>query len=74
MAGKVDELGLSSVLTIEKSDKKIAKTIVQSSNNKNCKILELNSIPSVTKKDIKNGISYLKIMKGNLDVLKESLK
>ena len=74
LAGKVDELGLSSVLTIEKSDKKIAKTIVQSSNNKNCKILEMNSIQSVTKKDIKNGISYLKIMKGNLDVLKESLK
>ena len=74
LAGKVDDLGLSSVLTIEKSDKKIAKTIVQSSNNKNCKILEMNSIQSVTKKDIKNGISYLKIMKGNLDVLKESLK
>lgn len=74
LAGKVDELGLSSVLTIEESDKKIAKTIVQSSNNKNCKILEMNSIQSVTKKDIKNGISYLKIMKGNLDVLKESLK
>ena len=74
LAAKVDELGLSSVLTIEKSDKKIAKTIVQSSNNKNCKILEMNSIQSVTKKDIKNGISYLKIMKGNLDVLKESLK
>ena len=74
LAKKVDQLGLGSVLTIENSDGKIARTIVQNCKNKNAKVLALNSMQSVTKEDIKKGASYVSIMENNLEVLKEALK
>lgn len=73
LANKVDELGLKSVLTIEKSDDKIAKTIINNTKTKDQKILTLNSMQSVTTKDIEEGESYLSVMEGNLTVLKEAL-
>ena len=73
LANKVDELGLSAVLTIEKSDKKIAKTIVETSKNKNQQILEMDSLQSITEDDIKAGRNYLSAMKKNLEVLKKAL-
>lgn len=74
LAKKVDELGLPAVLTIEKSDKKIAKTIVSNTKAKNQAILEMDSLQSVTQKEIKGGRSYLSAMKNNLEVLKKALK
>ena len=74
LAKKVDELGLPAVLTIEKSDKKIAKTIVSNTKAKNQAILEMDSLQSITPKDIKAGRSYLSAMKKNLEVLKKALR
>lgn len=74
LAKKVDELGLPAVLTIEKSDKKIAKTIVSNTKAKNQAVLEMDSLQSVTQKEIKGGRSYLSAMKKNLEVLKKALK
>ncbi len=74
LANKVDELGLNAVLTIEKGDKKIAETIVHSTKNQNQEILELDSLQSITTKEIKAGRNYLSAMKKNLDVLKKALK
>lgn len=74
LAKKVDELGLKNVMTIEKSDKKIANTIISNTKNKNQKIYELNSLQSITSKDVKNGVTYLSVMKSNLNVLKEALQ
>ncbi len=74
LAKKVDELGLKNVMTIEKSDKKIANTIISNTKNKNQKIFELNSLQSITSKDVKNGVTYLSVMKSNLNVLKEALQ
>jgi len=71
LAGKVDEYNLPVVLTIEKSDKKIAETIVENTENKNQEILELNSMQSVTEKEIKGGATYISCMKSNLEVLKK---
>ena len=73
LANKVDELGLNAVLTIEKSDKKIARTIVETSKNKNQQILEMDSLQSITEDDIKAGRNYLSAMKKNLEVLKKAL-
>lgn len=55
LAKKVDELGLNAVLTIEKSDKKIAKTVVGNTKNKKQEILEMDSLQSITTKEIKVG-------------------
>lgn len=74
LAKKVDELGLNAVLTIEKSDQKIAKTIVSNTKKKSAEILEMDSLQSITQKDIKAGRSYLSAMKKNLEVLKKALR
>jgi zinc transport system substrate-binding protein len=74
LAKKVDELGLNAVLTIEKSDKKIAKTIVSNTKKKSAEILEMDSLQSITQKDIKAGRSYLSAMQKNLEVLKKALR
>lgn len=74
LAKKVDALALPAVLTIEKSDKKIAKTIVSNTKAKNQAILEMDSLQSITQKDIKSGRTYLSAMKSNLEVLKKALK
>ncbi|MBQ0052063.1 MAG: zinc ABC transporter substrate-binding protein [Treponema sp.] len=74
LAKKVDELGLNAVLTIEKSDKKIAKTVVGNTKNKNQEVLEMDSLQSITVKEIKGGRTYLSAMKKNLEVLKKALK
>ncbi len=74
LAGKVDELSLHSVMTIERSDNKIAETIVKSSTSKDQKILTLDSLQSVTSKEVESGTTYLGVMESNLSVLKEALK
>ena len=74
LADKVDEFNLTSVLTIESSDQKIAQTIIQNTKEKNQNILTLNSMQSVTSNDVAAGSGYLSIMESNLDVLKEALQ
>ena len=74
LAGKIDELGLHSVLTIEGTDHRIAETVVANTTAKNQKILSMDSLQSTTSADVKKGVSYLSVMTGNLDTLKEALK
>lgn len=74
LANKVDELELKAVLTVEKSDGKIAKTVVANTKKKNQAILQMNSIQSTTTKDAEAGATYLSIMEENLNVLKEALQ
>lgn len=74
LAKKVDELGLSDVLTIEGKNHKIAKTVIENTKEKNQKVLTLDSMQSTTAKDVKDGATYLGIMEKNLEVLKEALK
>mgnify|MGYP004451838687 CR=1 FL=1 len=73
-AGKLDELGIKTVLTIEKSDDRIAQTVIENTKKKDQKILELNSMQSITSDEIKNGVTYLSVMEDNLKVLIEALK
>ena len=73
LAGKVNELGLPCVLTIEDAQHKIAETIVQNTAKKNQSILTLDSMQSTTSTDVANGTTYLSVMESNLDVLKQAL-
>ena len=74
LAGKVDELGLQSILTIEGADHKIAETIKDNTTSKDQKILTMDSMQSTTSEDVKNGATYLGIMESNLEVLKKALQ
>lgn len=70
---KLNELDLNTVIVLDGSNKKIAETIIENSNNKDRKILALNSMQSINDKDIKSGATYIKIMEDNLKILKEAL-
>ena len=74
LAGKTDELGLKNIMTIEKSDQKIAKTIIENTKEKNQGILTLDSMQSTTSDDVKKGATYFSIMESNLNVLQEALQ
>ncbi len=74
LAQKVDELGLDTVLTIEGTDHRIAETIVENTASQDQQILTMDSMQSTTSQDAANGVTYLSVMEGNLDVLKDALK
>ena len=73
LMGKVDELGLNSVLVIENSDHRLAETVVRNTETHNQEILVLNSLQSIMEKEIENGVTYLSIMEENLEVLEKAL-
>jgi zinc transport system substrate-binding protein len=71
---KVDELGLHAVLAIEGTDHRIAETVVQNTRTKDQPVLTMDSMQSVTAKDVRDGTTYLSIMERNLSVLKDALR
>ena len=73
LADKLKQLGLPAVITLEKSNKKIARTVIDASGKNEIKILEMDSIQSVTQKEIKAGKNYLNTMEKNLETLKAAL-
>lgn len=73
LANKADETGVPCIITIEGSQHKIAQTIAENCKDKNKEIVTLNSLQSVTAKEIEDGADYLSIMKENLEVLKKAL-
>lgn len=70
----MDELGLKEVFTIEKSDDRIAETVIENTRDKDQKVAVLNSMQSITSEEIADGTTYLSIMEDNLKVLKAALK
>ena len=74
LADKVDELDLHVVLTTESADGRIAKTIVENTAAQSAEILQLDSMQSVTEKDIADGLIYLDVMERNLETLREALE
>ena len=73
LANKLDELGLGTIMTLEGSDGKLAKTIADTAKAQDVAILCLDSMQSTTQKDVQEGASYLSIMEKNLDVLIRAL-
>ena len=73
LSEKVDELSLPCIMTIDSSDQKIAKTIVENTKNKDQKILTIDSMQTTTMRDVTEGKNYLAVMEDNLTVLKEAL-
>ncbi len=58
------------VLTIDGSDKKLAQSV---SEQTGCKVLTVNSLQSVTRSQIENGLTYIGAMTDNLSVFREAL-
>lgn len=73
LAGKVDELDLPVVLTLEGTDHSLARTIISNTNAKTAQIVTINSMQSTTAKDTEAGQTYLGIMEQNLEALRQAL-
>jgi zinc transport system substrate-binding protein len=73
LSDKLSELELSSVAVIDGSDKRLAQVIIENSNNADRAIVVFNSMQSVSKKDIENGVTYITAMQENLEALKQAL-
>ncbi len=73
LAEKVREFNLPAVLMIETGDGKIARTVVENTASKSAKILTLDSMQSVTAREISSGAAYLTVMENNLEILREAM-
>ena len=75
LAGKMDSLALPAIFTIDGSNGKIARAILDASKkSKEAQVLTLNSMQSVTDAQMQSGVDYLSIMRENLEVLKKAIK
>lgn len=66
LASKVDNYHLSCVAVTESSDLKTARAIIENTRLKNADIVILDSMQSITEKDIENGTTYVSVMRENL--------
>lgn len=73
LSGKVDELGLHTVITLEGSDRRIAETIIASTQAGSAQIRTMDSMQSTTARNVKDGADYLSIMEKNLEALQAAL-
>ena len=75
LAGKMDSLVLPAIFTIDGSNGKIARAILDASKkSKDAQVLTLNSMQSVTDAQMQAGMDYLSMMLSNLEILKKALK
>jgi zinc transport system substrate-binding protein len=73
LSNKIDELGIDTVFTIENSDPSIAQAVIDNSADKSRSIETLNSIQSVTADTVSSGVTYISIMRQNLETLRKVL-
>lgn len=69
---EADAHGVKYIAVTESSDKALASTVSGSAKN-DIEILVMNSLQSVTERQIDDGISYLGVMRENLKVLKKAI-
>lgn len=74
LAERIDEYNINVVFIIDNSDGKVAKTVTESTKNKNQQIISLNSMQAVTAAGIKNGASYTGIMTDNYEKIAQAVK
>lgn len=74
LAGKMDSLALPAIFTIDGSNEKIARAILDASKkSKETPVLTLNSMQSIKNSQM-DSANYLDIMRENLEVIKKALK
>lgn len=73
LAAKTEKWGLSCVFVTECSDGRLPASVSEAVTGKEIEIAVLNSMQSVTSKDIASGQTYIGIMESNLSVLERYL-
>lgn len=73
LARRVDELGLSSVITLEGSDGRIAQTVIAATKSRDARVLVMDSMQAVTADAVAGGASYISAMERDLAVIEDAL-
>ncbi len=73
LAKYLDDLGLHTVAVTESANQDVAKTVIASSADKNRGIVVLDSLQSVTAERVNAGVTYLGVMRENLNALNKAL-
>ena len=74
LAEQIDMHRLPYVFVLEVSDGRLAEAVIASTAQKNAKILVMDSLQSVSSKDIQSGITYLDRMKHNIEILSLAIR
>ncbi|MDE7479080.1 MAG: metal ABC transporter substrate-binding protein [Lachnospiraceae bacterium] len=74
LSNKLDELGLDYVIVLDGSDDRLAQVVIENAGRGHQQILVLNSLQSVSQKELRAGLSYLNAMEENLKVLRQALR
>ena len=69
----IEEFGTDNGNILFEKQEEILNELIENTKNKDQQILTLNSMQSVTKKEVEEGTTYLSIMENNLEILKEAL-
>lgn len=72
LSKKIDETNAKYIFIIDKPLEKTAKSVIDNSKSKNTDILKLNSMQSITEKELET-TDYLTVMKENLDKFYKAL-
>ena len=73
LANTANRLKKDTLLVLENSKQSIADTVIANTKRSDIKTAVMNSCQSVTKEDIQNGMSYISVMRQNLEPLKAAL-
>ncbi len=73
LAGKLDELGLKHICALNGAEPRIAKTIINTSKDKDRDIVLFNSMEGITNINDAENTNYLKIMEENLEAFKDAI-
>ena len=73
LAQTLDSNKLPAIVVLENSDQTIATTVRSTASSQNAVILTMNSLQSVTKSAIADGVTYLEMMHENLAALEIAL-
>lgn len=73
LTDKMDELGLQFVIVLDGSDDRLARVVIENTRAGNQQVCILNSMQSVSRRDLRAGFSYLNTMEENLKVLRKLL-
>ncbi|MDE6220977.1 MAG: metal ABC transporter substrate-binding protein [Lachnospiraceae bacterium] len=74
LINQLDALALDVVVILEGSDDRLAQVVIENGKTGHQQIVVLNSMQSVSQKDIEAGFHYLNAMEQNLKVLRQALK
>lgn len=73
LSQKADELNVKVIFVSDGSDRELAQAVSRNTTSNSHRIIELNSMQSVSQKDIKNGMTYLSVMQNNFALIQSAL-